>query len=232
MALVQWECVPDDVIEVIVIELVKPLKNNDRQEKMCSDKHTTIPTPFEKTVYAYFSLFFTSKQFYRVARGIDFDWLTIVGNPYGNHRFRYQMEIHQKEQEALLDPKEREVLALRGLPYLADEPKKMLRTFTMCINSLPVIRNEIDTFMARNNLVYRTKGSNRVYKGYVGIRKLKTMKIQPKSLDDQFKSMLKRHESLNKKRIALDKALGAYAEKLKLEWFVKLKPFRFVCGSC
>ena len=145
-----------------------------------------------------------SKQFNRVAKDIDFDWLILVHNPYGNYTsFRYDVTEQQKKQEALLDPTKKAALSRRRLPYLADEPKKMLKTLTMCNCSLPVIRTKIDSFMAKNYLVYRTKASGKVYKGFVGIRKLKTMKIQPKNLDDQFKAMLKQHELLNKKRLAL-----------------------------
>lgn len=225
MNLVQWECIPDDVVLAIVLELVKPLRNKERDEKNISDRYTNVPTPFEETVYTYFSLFTTSKQFNRVAKDIDFDWLILVGNPYGNYSFfRYDIMEQQKKQEALLDPTEKAALARRGLPYLADQPKKMLKTLTMCDCSLPVIRTKIDSFMARNHLVYRTKASGKVYKGFVGIRKLKTMKIQPKNLDDQFKAMLKQHELLNKKRLALSLSLDAYAKKHKQG--------NFVCGSC
>lgn len=211
MNLVQWECIPDDVVLAIVLELVKPLRNNERQEKSIDDEHTDVPTHFEKTVYTYFNLFVTSKQFNRVAIALDFDWLTLVGNPYGNYSHFRHIKEQQKKQEVLLEPTEKARLALRGLPYLADEPKKMLRTLTMCDCSLPVIRTEIDTFMAKHHLIYRTKASGKIYKGYVGVRKLKTMKIQPKNLECQFKAMLKKHESLNKKRLSLTNALRAYA---------------------
>lgn len=56
MNLVQWQCIPGDVILTIVLELVKPLRNKEKDEKNISDKYTNVPTPFEKTVYTYFSL--------------------------------------------------------------------------------------------------------------------------------------------------------------------------------
>jgi len=214
MSLVQWECIPDDVVLAILLELVKPLRNNENLEKRVGDR----PTHFEETVYAYFNLLVTSKQFNRVTTKLDFDWLTLVGT-YGNYsNFRHIRE-QQKKQEALLDPREKASLVLRGLPYLADEPKKMLRTLTMWDCSLPVMRSEIDSFMAKHHLVYHTKASGKIYKGFVGIRKLKTIKIQPKNLDCQFKAMLKKHESLHKKRLALTKALHAhvYANRDKPE---------------
>lgn len=201
--------IPDDVIRVIVIALVEPLR--DKEKLACSTgKYPNVPTDTEKTLYSYFNLLVTSKQFNRATGQLDFDWLLFVrhsspGWPLG------QIAKYQKEQEELLDPVEKERLARNDLPYLANEPKKMLRTLTMCDYSLPVIRAEIDTFMAKNRLTYRTKATGKVYKGYIGIRKLKTMKIQPKHRSDEFKAMLKRYESLHEKSISLGKALRAYA---------------------
>lgn len=227
MTAIDWNLVPDDVIGYIINILTIPLRNNDRREKRCEDKfdHLDPPNNFEKTIYTYFNLLITSKQFNRITLKIDFDWLTLVGNPYGNYgRFRHSIERQQKEQTALLDDSKKLALSRLGLPYLSDEPKKMVRTLVLCDNSLPVIRHEIDRFMVTNNIVYRTKSSNKIYKGYVGIRKLKSMKIQPKALDVQFKAIIKRHELLNKKHIALIKALETYSKKLK--------PLKFICGSC
>lgn len=145
-------------------------------------------------VYAYFSLCWTSKQFERVCKRVHepLDWFRLLDNPHSNYnRFLYNIRSEKPPSE---------------------QSVKMIRTLTFYDSGLPVIRKQIDRFMGLNQLVYRTRGSGKLYKGYVSVRKLKTIKAKPKQVNDQFKELLKRHEAINKKRLLLVKQLIEYSK--------------------
>lgn len=170
---------PDDVVGVIIAFLLEPL----RQDAVRSNA----------TVYAYFSLCWTSKQFERVCKfpREPLDWFSLLGNPHSNYsRFLYNIRSEKPPSE---------------------QSVKMIRTLTFYDSGLPVIRKQIDRFMTLNQLVYRTRGTGKLYKGYVSVRKLKTIKAKPKQVNDQFKELLKRHEAINKKRLLLIKQLVEYS---------------------
>lgn len=227
---IDWRAVPDDVIDHIINQLAVPLQKKERPEKKISEeKEIAYPPPnhFESCAYTYFNMFTVSKRFNRAASKLDFDWFALVGSPYGNyHRFRYEIEKEQKRQEAELTAEAKEALARQGLPYLSATPKKMLRTLVCCDNALPVIREEINCFIRTHQLGYRSKKIGRRYNPLtLGIRKLKTIKVQPLSADVHFKALIKRHEAVNKKRLAVNNALDAYAEKLRPTVLTSQRPF-------
>ena len=148
----------------------------------------------DTTVYAYFNLRLISKQFDRVCKFTreKFDWFGLLGNPHSNYsRFLYNIRSEKPPPE---------------------QSMKMIRTLTFYDSGLPVMRKQIDCFMALNKIVYRTRSSGKLYKGYVSVRKLKTIKAKPKQVDDQFKTLLKRHEAMNKKRLLLIKQLEEYSK--------------------
>lgn len=185
MTTVVWEYVPDDIIEALLTILYKPLRDGDKK----------TPSQFDQSVYAYFNLLQTSKRFHSMSKLLDvkFDWFMLSNqSPYDK-----DLQNIMKEGGAL-----------------AEEPKRIMKTLTFCHSALPLIRSQIDSFMNTHNIIYRTRGSNKVYKGFVGIRKLKAMKIHPKELDTEFKTLCKRHEAVNKKKNAVRNALRTYSSDL------------------
>jgi len=144
-------------------------------------------------VYAYFNLCLTSKQFERVCKLAheQLDWFRLLGNPHSNYsRFLYN---------------------IRSEKPASQQSVRMIRKVTFYDSGLPVIRKQIDRFMALNQIVYRTRATGKLYKGYVGVRKLKTIKVRTKQVDAQFKTLLKRHEAMNKKRLLLVDQLVEYS---------------------
>lgn len=208
-----FDIIPSEVIERIFITLLEPLNVNFHLVSR------------DELIYSYFSLLITCKKFSLIAQTIDLDWISLLHRQCAcRTSVLNDIEKHSSKQLALLPKEEKERLSHRKTPFLVKESKKLVQSLVMCTSTLPVLRKQIDHFMSIHNIIYRTKGSRKVYKGYVGIRKLKTIKVTPKAVDNEFKGMLKQHESLNQQRLDLGKVLEKYA------W--KLFPRPFMCGTC
>ena len=228
---VDWTEIPDDVIEEIVTVMIKPLKDESKQRRLFrgtvdDDK----PTVFKQLIYGYFSLLLTNKQFSRVTQRIDLDWLELLGLvrlSYATFRVNIQWQILQ--DIALLDETRQLALSRSDVPYMPDEAKKLIKTLTLYDSSLPILRHDIDRFMGSHNIVYRTVKTGKIYKGFVGVRKLNSMKIECKTLAKQFKATIKRHQVVHKKRGALLRELKVYSDKVYERRRAKRQDF--ICGT-
>jgi len=213
---VNWQDIPDDVILTIALTLCKPMQSVESPYS-CLLPYVERPTPVDTSVYAYFSLLSTSKQFYRVCSQLDFDWLRLVDTMHGSYsgRFVVNIETYVQKEESLLEEPVRKCLSVRGLRHIPDEHlKRMIKTMVHCRATLQVVRPKVDRFMGGHRIVYRTPKTNKPYKGYVGMPKLKKTKIADKEVALQFKEMVSSHIAANKKCLALEKALHVYSAKI------------------
>lgn len=174
-------------------------------------KHDTRP---DACVYAYFSLCLTSKQFKRVIDAMlsePLDWFMLGGKEFGKYG---------------------DWRCLREEVSVSLQSVRMAKTLTFYESGLPVIRKEIDLFMASNGLQYRTKGTGKPYKGYVGVRKLKTLKVTPISLDKRLKELCNRYEEMNKKRLLFSKEMDKYAAVVRHRTVRKVVPIDWASILC
>lgn len=185
----------DDAIEAILTVLFEPLTR-------CTNAITVghpqdeKATDFKRVVSAYFSVMLIDRQFNSVMkeRKMDYDWFKCleISVPRYSKFLRYLSPLQEDK-----------------------DTTTMLKTLVRLDSSLPITREEIGCFMSKHNLQYRTRRTNKIYKGFVGVRKLATMKIEPKPLQIQFKALTKKHQTIHKKRLSLIKALEVHGRKIE-----------------
>lgn len=227
---IDWSTIPDDIVDVIMSVMIRPLIKKAEEEYSCFVSYNTeAPSILEETIYAYFQLLSTSKQFYRVGKRIDFDWVNIVGHPYVNYQFLDNIRIKMRKMTGKLCESEKLALSRTQLPFISEELKRIIRSLAFHECGLVMTRAEIQAFVERHQLVYRLKYRNLPFPfiGDVNIRKLKSIKIKPKVLGKQYKEMIARHESLNADRRVLIKALEKYSKSL-----VKRRVYITIMNGC
>src|ERR1700761_2295675 len=175
----------DDIIEEILKFVLTYDKNNEKKIHYNTSMLDTATEQHKRKknsiamMITYFDILLVNKQFNRICKSINMNWLRLLCKISMNYRYPDKKIIQ--------------------LPYSID----ILKTIAYYDICLPQLRNEIDEFMKRYNIIYRTKASGKPYKGYVGIRKLHSMIIKPVFLQDNFRKLTKRYKGMNERRIIL-----------------------------
>jgi hypothetical protein len=104
---------------------------------------------------------------------------------------------------------------------LDQDIRTMLKRIALCEARSYGIRRALDDYMSKHGIVYRTKGSGKIYRGYVGMRKLKTLVVKP-ALTMAYKTFFKLHDKYHKK----NRELKTYLQNRN-----KLLKFRYVNGK-
>jgi len=94
---------------------------------------------------------------------------------------------------------------------------KMARTQLYCNAQLPLIRRELDAFRAEHKIV--CKAPKR--KGYISMKVLKRLKVDPKEMSDQYRGIIKSYEVTKKKERLLHRVLTPIRQRLKHAAFIK-----------
>ena len=202
-SVVDWNNIPDDVIEAVMTVMVRPLVEDERPSVV-----------IEEAVYAYFQCLSTCSQFYRVGRRMDFDWLRLL-EPYDKQSSIGKIKTHMLKLTKKLEEPEKSALARTRLPLLTDEPKRMIRALLLYDSRLSVSASEIDAFMLEHQIVSSIKKEGKRQHRTHNTKKsgLKTKPLA-EHLSVQFNVLLTLRVSLGEKRLALLMAIHSYAQSL------------------